>query len=80
MAQLIGLSVILLYYLTGVICVENVDNKFTDAAQFVLDSFNKQPDSLYVYNSVKIINAYERVSSVKIESYQNQNAGIYMRN
>jgi hypothetical protein len=64
MAQLNGLSVVLLCCLIGVICDDTIDNKFKDAAQFVLDSFNDQPGSLYVYDSAKIIHAYENVSKV----------------
>jgi hypothetical protein len=64
MAQLSGLLVVLLCCLIGVICDETIDSKFTDAAQFVLDSFNDQPGSLYVYDSAKIINAYKNVSKV----------------
>jgi hypothetical protein len=64
MAHLVGLSVILLCCLSEVICVETDDSKFKDAAQFVLDSFNRQPNSLYVYDSAKIINVYEKVRNV----------------
>jgi hypothetical protein len=64
MAQLSGLSVVFLCCLIGVICDETIDSKFKDAAQFVLDSFNDLPGSVYVYDSAKIINAYENVSKV----------------
>jgi hypothetical protein len=64
MAQLIRLSVILLCCLIGVIRAETIDSTFKDEVQFVLDSFNDQPGSLYVYDSAKIINAYKKVSEV----------------
>jgi hypothetical protein len=63
MAQQKGLAVVLLCLLIGVICDDKADS-FKDAAQFVLDSFNDQPGSLYMYDSVKIINAYKNVSKV----------------
>jgi hypothetical protein len=61
MAHLVGLSLFLLCCLFEVICVETDDSKFKDEAKFVLDSFNGQPDSLYMYDSAKIINVYEKV-------------------
>jgi hypothetical protein len=64
MAHFAGLLVMLLCCLFEVICVETDDSKFKDAAQFVLDSFNRQPDSIYVYDSAQIINAYEKVRNV----------------
>jgi hypothetical protein len=73
MAQLRGLLVVLLCCLIGVLCDETIDSKFKDAAQFVLDTFNDQPGSVYVYDSAKIINAYKNVS-VEVESCQRQNA------
>jgi hypothetical protein len=64
MAQQKGLSVVLLCFLIGVKCDDTIDSSFKDAAQFVLDSFNDQPGSLYMYDSAKIINAYKNVSKV----------------
>jgi predicted RNA-binding Zn-ribbon protein involved in translation (DUF1610 family) len=64
MAHLVGLLVILLCCLFQAICVETDDSKFRDAAQFVLDTFNRQPDSPYVYDSAKIINVYSKVRNV----------------
>jgi hypothetical protein len=64
MAHLVGLLVIFLCCLFRVMCVETDDIKFRDAAQFVLDTFNRQPDSSYVYDSAKIINVYEKVRNV----------------
>lgn len=66
MARLIRLSVILLC-LIGVICAEPNVGTFKDEVQFVLDSFNDQPGSQYVYDSAKIINAYNKVSNVITE-------------
>jgi len=64
MANLFRLSVILLCCLFEAICVETDDSKFRDAAQFVLDTFNRRPDSSYVYDSAKISNVYEKVRNV----------------
>jgi hypothetical protein len=64
MANIVRLSVILLCCLFEAICVETDDSKFRDAAQFVLDTFNRRPDSSYVYDSAKIINVYEKVRNV----------------
>jgi hypothetical protein len=64
MANRIRLSVILLCCLFEAICVKTDDSKFRDAAQFVLDTFNRRPDSSYVYDSAKIINVYEKVRNV----------------
>jgi len=66
MANLVRLSVILLCCLFEAICVETDDSKFRDAAQFVLDTFNRRPDSSYVYDSAKIINVYEKVRNVLV--------------
>ncbi|XP_021923638.1 uncharacterized protein LOC110831681 isoform X2 [Zootermopsis nevadensis] len=63
MARLIRLSVILLC-LIGVICAEPNVGTFKDEVQFVLDSFNDQPGSQYVYDSAKIINAYNKNDSL----------------
>jgi hypothetical protein len=64
MAQLTVLSVILLCCIIGLKCAETSDSAFKDEVQFVLDSFNDRPGSLYVYESAKIINAYTKVSKV----------------
>jgi len=64
MANLVRLAVILLCCLFEAICVETDDNKYKDAAQFVLDTFNRRPDSSYVYDSAKIINVHEKVRNV----------------
>jgi hypothetical protein len=64
MAHLVGLLVILLCCLFQVMCVETDDSEFRGAAQFVLDTFNRQPDSSYVYDSAKIINVYAKVRNV----------------
>lgn len=64
MAQLIGVTLRILCCVIGVICIETIDSSYNDEAQFVLDSFNDQPGSLYVYDSARIINAYKKVSIV----------------
>ena len=64
MANLVRLSVILLCCLFEAICVETDDNKYSNAAQFVLDTFNRRPDSSYVFDSEKVIIVYEMVRNV----------------
>ena len=64
MAHLFGLSVIVLCCLFWAICAETDDSKYRDAAQFVLDTFNRRPDASYVYDLEKVINVYEIVRNV----------------
>jgi hypothetical protein len=64
MAHLFGLSVILLCCLFDGLCVATDGSEFRDAAQFVLDTFNRQPGASYVYDSAKIINVYEKVRNM----------------
>jgi hypothetical protein len=64
MANIVRLSVILLFCLFEAICAETDDRKFRDVAQLVLDTFNRPPDSSYVHDSAKIINVHEKVRNV----------------
>lgn len=77
MAQLFGLSVILLCCLFDGLCVATDGSEFGDAAQFVLDTFNRQPGASYVYDSAKIINVYEKVRNMfELKNCQRQHVGV----
>jgi len=64
MARLFGLSVILLCCLFEAKCVETDDSKYRNAAQFVLYTVDRRPESSYVYDSEKVINVHEMVRNV----------------